>query len=988
MNRKQIRIASATLFSALILLAGTTGCDRQTETPETTERRPESFRTKYRALIRSGNLAAADELVVAEMVRRPDDVDVLRLAAELSAERGQWDEAAQRYQAFIESGATVDDKIRQQWFDARCAAGDVMQCIAELQQESKPTEFQRRQLSRLAAIVGDVWLSQQAMLDLLSDRRIDPLEAALLTCFRQPRESNEDFIKAALDKHPTDQRPSMALAVRQWLAQDRASAIEILEPIVQQHADYRPAIGLLGFLYADSADFQSLRELLQEFSPDSIDRAEYWYAFGVAKQQAGANEAAIGAFAKSVDDPFLGMLASGRMATVLAAAGKLDSAKAFTADDATYKQLCMAQGTFLNSGQQSQKACLEIAELLATLGREREVQFWTRLASSRTSEPVDDLTAQTRSINRAARTSERNNLLASLRQQYPVVASELEATGPSDVADTASGRIPSVDFEQLTPVRLIDEAKQRGLEFTFNHGERDGSLGRWILHITGGGVAARDFDRDGWPDILMTQAGSDPRSGGATETAGTSDALFWNHDGTFSRAPDWAIDSRGYGQGVAAGDVNGDGFDDLFIATVDRNRLWINRGDGTFRDATEQAQMTSRQWSCSVAMADLNGDGLSDLIETNYTEKPASLDLPCYDDDGELTACMPLAFGPTPDYLWLSNGDGTFRNDGDWDEPSRQGRGLGVLVADVDASGELDVLVANDQSANHLWQRRDDRWVDMGTLRGLAVGSVGRPQGCMGIAWGDPDDDGDMDLMVTNYTNEHNNFFVQQSAGHFIDRAAMSGMTDISLVMLGFGVALTDLDVDGRDEVFIANGLVNKNTDPGLPFKQPAQVLRTSGIRLWDDLRTEGTYLEEPHVGRAIGLADFNRDGLTDIAITHLGEPAGLLINHSDVETSDRWIAFDLVANNSDRDAVGSTVTVKTNLRDRVIQRVAGYGYQSTHDRVLKTTLASGEKIESVQVRWRGGGTDDLGPLATGSVWQLRQGESDPILLGGLPGGQ
>src|SRR6056297_113950 len=314
----------ALLFSCLLSLSvvAVGGCGPSTTDPEPeAQRRPESFRAKFGALRRSRNLGAADELVVQQMMRTPDDPAILLLAARLSVEREDWTQADERFEALAAASGELSDDRWEEWMFAKTAGGDVMNVIRRLQAMPEKSDARWRLLGRLLSIVGDVW-GAQAVDRRMVDRGIaTPEELTSLLCLIKPRDSSDAVVDAALRRYPDDLRPRLAEVVRLWLSREKVEASRLNEQIVAEHPDYGPAVGLLAYLYADTLQLESLGELIAKQDPASLDRPEFWYALGLYRQQAGQTEAAVASLLQSAADPFVAMIASGRLATGLGGLG-------------------------------------------------------------------------------------------------------------------------------------------------------------------------------------------------------------------------------------------------------------------------------------------------------------------------------------------------------------------------------------------------------------------------------------------------------------------------------------------------------------------------------------------------------------------------------------------------------------------------------------------------------------------------------------------
>ncbi len=528
-----------------------------------------------------------------------------------------------------------------------------------------------------------------------------------------------------------------------------------------------------------------------------------------------------------------------------------------------------------------------------------------------------------------------------------------------------------------------------GLRFTFDNGQ---TVRHLLPETMSGGVALLDFDGDGWLDVYCVQGGS-LSLGSGSEPAGTltpGDRLFRNRgNGTFEDRTEssriaaiaWG---RGYGLGVTVGDYDNDGDPDLFVTRLASYALYRNRGDGTFEDATGPAGLAGRRDNpTSAAFADLDNDGDLDLYVCHYMFWDPEHPRTCLNDLGEYFYCDPSKVEPAPDHV--------FRNDGghfvDVTAASGlvdlQGRGLGVVAADLDDDHLVDLYVANDGTANYLFRNKGGlRFEDVASEAGVAGSASGGYQAGMGVACGDLDGDGRLDLLVTNFYGEGTTLYQNLGQGLFADHSNASGIGLATRYLLGFGIALADVGNAGRPDVLITNGHVNDRR-PYFPYAMPCRLYENrSDGRLVDISREAGDPWEVRRVGRGLAVGDLDNDGRPDAVILAQNEPLAYFHNQS--ERVGRFIIFRLEGTRSNRDGVGARVTIQAGGRRQVAQRVGGGSYQSANDPRVHFGLGESDRVEALEVRWPSGKVDHHENLPAGTGYVLREGDPNPRPLPGF----
>lgn len=524
----------------------------------------------------------------------------------------------------------------------------------------------------------------------------------------------------------------------------------------------------------------------------------------------------------------------------------------------------------------------------------------------------------------------------------------------------------------MSSIRFQDITSRTGIDFEYQSGGLDELPLAHLFETTGGGVGVLDYDCDGWPDLYFGQ-------GGQWRKPNTSDKLnnliVRNLNG-FTAADVTAfagLESYEFSHGVCVGDFNSDGFDDVYICQLYGNRLFENQGDGTFLDVTASANVAGDEWSLSGAFADLNSDGLSDLFVVNYLNSADVASEQC-ESGGTPRACPPNMFIGTADRFYLNAGDGTFQ---DVTRASRlashTGKGMGVIIADFDRDDSLEVFVGNDGEANFLFQCLvEQNWAlpkfdETGLLSGIATDANGDSQATMGIATGDLNSDGLLDLFVTNFYQESNTYYQQESSGGFRDATVELGnVQSESMNSLGFGVQMIDPDLDGDWDLIIANGHVDRSSVTGEPDRMPTQLFENLGDGNFQtiDPLSLGNYFQLKRLGRAVVKLDWNRDGRDDVCVTHLDDPAALLVNQT--QSANESFSLRLIGTEGERTAVGTKVELRCGDQRWVQQVTAGDGYLVSNQRVVRFGLGSVREIDELKIHWNSGSEQSFRNLLPG----------------------
>ena len=745
-------------------------------------------------------------------------------------------------------------------------------------------------------------------------------------------------------------------------------ALEARPDLVEAHADR----GLL--LLEGPPSQQAFAQWQADLPADADQHPDVWVVRGMWAKLRADHEAAARCFGEALNLDPVHHRAMYQLSIVLASLGEDALASELSSRAGLLDELARAVDDVYdvpNSVQNWTRA----AELLESLGRLHEAAAWYQ---SVVGVDRDDLTASAKARELRARLTPDSPIV--LAESNPVLDLSLENYPlPLFTPDLSS---PRPDLSRgANVIRFSDVAKLRGIDFNFLGADEPVHRTRRIFEIFGAGIAVVDFDLDGWPDIYFAQAAPSPKGNGQ---AAHLDQLFWNRGGeSFQRVTTAAYtgDDR-FSQGTSAGDFNSDGFPDLFVANVGENRLYQNNGDGTFSDVTSEAGIGGKKWTVSCAIADLNGDSLPDIYEVNYLGGEQIFEVLCNGYHTTGLSCRPRDFPPEPDRFYLNLGDGRFSDSTTQaGMVAPDGRGLGIVVADFEGDGALSIFVANDTTANHFYVTRSRRgqmpyFEDRAGLAGLAFDRNGLSQACMGIAVGDADADGLLDLFVTNFYDEPNTLYRGLDEQYFEDATSAATLHLPSLPLLGFGTQFLDADLDGDLDLVVANGHIADDEPNDVAFQMRPQFFENRNGRFVELRGVDvGEYFMRRLLGRALARLDFDRDGREDFAVTHLDAPVAMLRN----ETPDagHFLSIQLRGRESNRDAIGATVTVvSTSGESRVGQVTAGDGYQSSNQRQLIFGLEDASTATKLVVRWPSGTVEEFSDVAAAREMILVEGHA------------
>jgi len=526
-------------------------------------------------------------------------------------------------------------------------------------------------------------------------------------------------------------------------------------------------------------------------------------------------------------------------------------------------------------------------------------------------------------------------------------------------------------------VYFRDITTQAGIHFTHNNG----AFGKkWLPETMGPGCAFIDYDNDGYPDILLINGRDFPGHPHAGET--TLRLYHNNHDGTFTdvtRQAGLAVPM--YGLGVAVGDYDNDGFDDIFVTALGQSRLFHNNGNGTFTDVTKSAGLWGpNEFSTSAAWVDYDRDGKLDLVVSNYVQWSEQTDLYCTLDGAHKSYCTPESYKGASLRLWHNLGGGKFEDatqKAGLNDPTS--KSLGIAILDVNGDGWPDILIANDTQPNKLYvNKRDGTFEERGVSAGIGFSEDGIARAGMGVDAADYDRSGYASVLITNFANQMASLYHNEGNGLFVDEAPQSEVGRATLVTLGFGCFFFDYDNDGWPDVFVADGHIEdgiERVQKRVSYAEPAHLFRNLGGRKFTEVTEQmGKAFAAPRVGRAAAYADIDNDGFLDVLLTTNGGPAYLFHNEGG---SNHSLRIKLIGTKSNRDGIGAVVRVASaNNKDKQWKMLrSGSSYLAQSELVLTFGLGTQTKADTVEIQWPSGQVDKLADINAGQTVTVQEGK-------------
>lgn len=749
----------------------------------------------------------------------------------------------------------------------------------------------------------------------------------------------------------------LALANRQF-----ETAEKLLRQVFEFDDSSVESFAMLGELYYETGQIAKLDSWELRLNDHFLTHPQIWFVRGLAARDSGQSEWAVKYFWEAIRRNPTSRRSLFALGQALESIGKTEEAEQIRSlhqSTSDYIRLC--EGMFGRKPKLDEM--IQASRLCIRNGRLWEAWGWAHLAcfldqnGTVAQELRIKLQPQLDSLGR-------NQIAADQHPAMMVDIGSIDYPKRSSFS-SAETRIQvaneGLNQSQESSIQFSNDAESSNFRFQYFDAADATTEGKRIYEFGGGGVGALDMDRDGFVDVYMTQGTTWPPG---SDSGTHRNSLKRNVNGrSFIEVSELAsVDDRGFGQGVAIGDVNSDGFPDIYVANIGSNRMYLNQGDGTYQASFDKIVTEDNRWTTSCLLADLNGDGNPDIYDVNYLQGEDIFDRVCVWEGNRLRICGPATFQSAQDRLLMGSGGLSFRNvtqESGIVLPG--GAGLGIVAGDFRGAGSIDVFVANDQQKNFYFTSDANdtstsiKFIDRSVVMGTAFDANGLAQACMGVAVGDADGNGLADLFITNFYRESNTLYSQSDSGYFEDVSRTAGLRDASFEMLGFGTQFLDMELDGDLDLVITNGHLDDFTYLNQPYQMPLQVYRNDGNGSFQPVpnATLGSYFEGLYRGRGLARLDWNVDGVEDFIVSQLDSPAALLTNRS--VNRGQSVTLELIGVRSNRDAIGSRVTVQVGGQTLSRGLYAGDGYQASNERILVFGLGEQAVVHDVVIQWPSG---------------------------------
>src|SRR5216683_22711 len=564
-----------------------------------------------------------------------------------------------------------------------------------------------------------------------------------------------------------------------------------------------------------------------------------------------------------------------------------------------------------------------------------------------------------------------------------LVPSSVLQTKPASVVGQAASDQPAASSKGTAKFIEVASALGMNSEYVASHTSR-----KYLIETMGSGVALFDYDNDGRLDIFVVNGAplSDPTPKGTIPQK--TEAKYWNRlyhqerDGTFEDVTEKAgLQGVGYGMGVAVGDYDNDGYEDLYVTAYGGNRLYHNNGDGTFRDVTEKAGVGGSGWSTSAAWVDLDGDGLLDLVVLRYLQWDFD-DTWCGERrEGYRAYCHPDAYRAISPLVYHNDGNGHFTEISQKAGLAEPGKGLGIALADYDRDGHLDIFVANDSMPEFLYHNKGDgTFEEVALSSGVAVDGEGHSFAGMGVDFADYNNDGLPDLVVTDLASQMYALYRNNGDGTFTYDSYPSGIGRMTMTHSGWGIRFLDYDNDGWKDLLITQGHdldTIQLTFPDLRYKEPMLLAKNTGKGFVDVSAEAGGIFQHAWVGRGLAIGDIDNDGRLDAVVT--SNDGALYVLHNSTQTQNHWLTLELVGHKSNRDAIGAEVKLLTAKGSQMATVTTAGSYLSSSDKRVHFGLGQETVAGTIEIHWPSGIRQTIKNVSADQILQVDEPSAGPV---------
>jgi tetratricopeptide (TPR) repeat protein len=978
------------LLTALLSLTTTMSCSRPSaqkpapqpeSTTATTQTQPaakndSADRLRAQALEKfdAGALEEAWKLIQRAILLDGQNSETLFVAARITAQRGKLPEAVKLLGQIPATDEKAGLPALGQAAEWLCQVGDLQGAETRLKQllKSVPNAVAaHRLLVRIYNAQGRRWETRKHIYSLVRAGDFRQEELTMLIDLSEPFDDAE--FRAAADKfNPADPFGKLSLA-RRFLYKNR---FKDAEPLLQQaNAELPTQVEpwvWLGHIFVSQERLTDLPTWLAKAPADFESHPQYWIVRGRWAELIDDQPGAARCYSEAIKrDPML-LPATQRLAAAVVGLGHTEQAELIRQRARLITDISTSAQEYLRNSAKP-GAPLRIANFYRELGEPLLGIAWETIGrlNENSQQAIQNLGVELRRIAADQQPSPVDDILKSL----PIDQWQLaNASSPT----LNEGTSPKVD----SSIRIRDVAAEMGIAASYDNGGNVNKPGLLIFQGNGGGVGAIDYDRDGWIDFFFSNAGGKP----AALDGHKPKSLYRSLQGKrFQDSTSGAfLGDRGYGQGIAVGDVDQDGFADLVAINFGVTRLFRNQGDGTFEEAELPQPPPDEVWCTSSAIVDIDGDTLPEIVLGAYISGTEVRTRECINPNTDAKNCQPNEFPPCPNLILANQGDGRWqRITGTLNDSISTGRSLGVCATNLDGKFGNDIFFSNDVSPNFLLMSSpseiENRWslTEQASRRGVAVDAGGRAQAYMGIACGDVDRNGLLDIAVTTFLNDTNTLYLQKSPGTWVDGTRRGRFNIDSLEFLGFGCQFLDVDDDGWLDFVVLNGHIDDFSQIGVPYRMVPQVFKNqNGAFYWTKDDLPGAYFQQPALGRSLAIVDFDQDHRLDLVATHLDRPAALLRNES--PSPGNFIEFELVGVQCDREAIGAIVHADAEDEHWVSAITAGDGYLSSSQKLIHIGLGPKSRLDQVTIKWPSGTEQVFKNLEVNKRYFVVQG-SEPV---------